>query len=255
MHFPVRAITLDLDDTLWPFAPIGARVEQVLHDWLLQHCPRTAAARSRSRRCARCASASTPSTRTCPRLQPAAPADPGARDARQPATIAAHAEAAFETFYAERNRVEFYPDASPRWSAWPRACRWRRSPTATPTWRASASRHAFRLPARRARTRRAQAGRQHLPCRLRAPGVEPRRGAARRRRHRHGRRRRRIAPACAVAGSTARRTPGRTTRSAPISNSPPWPRWPTGSMRDRQSTAQPDTPPHEPAPRLAACLT
>lgn len=42
MSFPIRAITLDLDDTLWPFAPIGARVERVLHDWLLQHSPRTA---------------------------------------------------------------------------------------------------------------------------------------------------------------------------------------------------------------------
>ena len=38
----VSAITLDLDDTLWPFAPIGMRVEQVLHDWLATHCPRTA---------------------------------------------------------------------------------------------------------------------------------------------------------------------------------------------------------------------
>ena len=26
MSFPVRAITLDLDDTVWPFAPIGARI-------------------------------------------------------------------------------------------------------------------------------------------------------------------------------------------------------------------------------------
>lgn len=42
MSFPVRAVTLDLDDTLWPFAPIGARVEQVLADWLRQHSPRTA---------------------------------------------------------------------------------------------------------------------------------------------------------------------------------------------------------------------
>lgn len=42
MSFPVRAITLDLDDTLWPFAPIGARIEQVLHDWMRQHSPRTA---------------------------------------------------------------------------------------------------------------------------------------------------------------------------------------------------------------------
>lgn len=41
--FPIRAITLDLDDTLWPFAPIGARIEQVLHEWLLQHSPATAA--------------------------------------------------------------------------------------------------------------------------------------------------------------------------------------------------------------------
>ena len=31
MQFRIAAITLDLDDTLWPFAPIGARVEQVLH--------------------------------------------------------------------------------------------------------------------------------------------------------------------------------------------------------------------------------
>ncbi len=43
MSFPVRAITLDLDDTLWPFAPIGARVEQVLDLWLREHSPRTAA--------------------------------------------------------------------------------------------------------------------------------------------------------------------------------------------------------------------
>ena len=43
MSFPVRAITLDLDDTLWPFAPIGARIEQVLHAWMERHSPETAA--------------------------------------------------------------------------------------------------------------------------------------------------------------------------------------------------------------------
>ncbi len=42
MSFAVRAITLDLDDTLWPFAPIGARIEQAIHDWMLRHSPRTA---------------------------------------------------------------------------------------------------------------------------------------------------------------------------------------------------------------------
>lgn len=43
MDFRVDAITLDLDDTLWPFAPIGARIERSLHDWFLARSPRTAA--------------------------------------------------------------------------------------------------------------------------------------------------------------------------------------------------------------------
>ncbi|MGH8084006.1 MAG: HAD family hydrolase [Lysobacter sp.] len=43
MQFPVRAITLDLDDTIWPIAPAIARAEQALGDWLDRHAPRTAA--------------------------------------------------------------------------------------------------------------------------------------------------------------------------------------------------------------------
>jgi putative hydrolase of the HAD superfamily len=43
VDFRVDAITLDLDDTLWPFAPIGARIERTLHDWFLARSPRTAA--------------------------------------------------------------------------------------------------------------------------------------------------------------------------------------------------------------------
>ena len=38
----IRAITLDLDDTLWPIWPAIVRAEQALHDWLAQHAPRTA---------------------------------------------------------------------------------------------------------------------------------------------------------------------------------------------------------------------
>lgn len=38
----LRAITLDLDDTLWPFAPIGARIERALHAWFETHCAETA---------------------------------------------------------------------------------------------------------------------------------------------------------------------------------------------------------------------
>ncbi len=39
---PIRAITLDLDDTLWPIWPTIDRAEHLLHDWLAQHAPRTA---------------------------------------------------------------------------------------------------------------------------------------------------------------------------------------------------------------------
>lgn len=38
----IRALTLDLDDTLWPIAPVIRRAEAVLHDWLLMHAPATA---------------------------------------------------------------------------------------------------------------------------------------------------------------------------------------------------------------------
>lgn len=40
--FPVRAITLDLDDTLWPVAPAIDRAEEALDAWLRTHAPATA---------------------------------------------------------------------------------------------------------------------------------------------------------------------------------------------------------------------
>lgn len=43
MTFPIRAITLDLDDTIWPIAPVIVRAEAALVDWLRTHAPRTAA--------------------------------------------------------------------------------------------------------------------------------------------------------------------------------------------------------------------
>lgn len=39
----IRALSLDLDDTLWPIAPTIARAEEALHAWLQQHAPATAA--------------------------------------------------------------------------------------------------------------------------------------------------------------------------------------------------------------------
>lgn len=39
----IKAITLDLDDTLWPIWPTIERAENALHDWLTRHAPMTAA--------------------------------------------------------------------------------------------------------------------------------------------------------------------------------------------------------------------
>ena len=38
----IRAITLDLDDTLWPIWPTIERAEKVLHEWLVLNAPMTA---------------------------------------------------------------------------------------------------------------------------------------------------------------------------------------------------------------------
>ena len=111
--FRVRAITLDLDDTLWPFAPIGARVEQVMHDWLAVNCPRTAQCfpipamrelreRLNAEHPHLVHDFSTMRRMTLERAMRESGDDP-----------AVHVEPAFEAFFAERNRVEFYPDALP----------------------------------------------------------------------------------------------------------------------------------------------
>lgn len=110
MNFPVLAITLDLDDTLWPFAPIGARIDQVLYEWMLQHSPATAAmypvAAMRELR--------ERSFRVNPHLH----YDLSAlrRLTLQEALENSGAdlallEPAYEAFYAARNQVECYPDA------------------------------------------------------------------------------------------------------------------------------------------------
>jgi FMN hydrolase / 5-amino-6-(5-phospho-D-ribitylamino)uracil phosphatase len=39
----IQAITLDLDDTLWPVWPTIKKAEHALHDWLKTHAPNTAA--------------------------------------------------------------------------------------------------------------------------------------------------------------------------------------------------------------------
>ncbi|MDB5899635.1 MAG: hydrolase superfamily-like protein [Ramlibacter sp.] len=39
----IRAVTIDLDDTLWPIWPVIERAEKALHDWMGQNAPMTAA--------------------------------------------------------------------------------------------------------------------------------------------------------------------------------------------------------------------
>lgn len=41
MH-EIRAITIDLDDTLWPIAPVIEAAERGVHDWLTINCPEIA---------------------------------------------------------------------------------------------------------------------------------------------------------------------------------------------------------------------
>lgn len=103
----IRAITLDLDDTLWPIAPVIVRAEQGLQDWLTQHAPRTAALTPDQRQaCRRAVNAAHPhkqhdlsflrreAIRAC---LSAASDDP------------ALAEPAFEVFFALRQQVTFHP--------------------------------------------------------------------------------------------------------------------------------------------------
>jgi len=110
MRFPVLAITLDLDDTLWPFAPIGARIERVLDDWMRTHSPRTAerfsveAMRALRER----VFADNPhllhDLSALRRLTME-------RALRESGEDVALADAAYDAFYEARNQVDYYPDS------------------------------------------------------------------------------------------------------------------------------------------------
>ncbi len=111
MH-ELRAISLDLDDTLWPIWPVIERAEGALHGYLERHCPQTAQAFPM------------PVMRAL-REQVAIEHPHLAHDFTKQRLIclelaltrsgddAAHAFPAFEALYVERNRVDFYADALP----------------------------------------------------------------------------------------------------------------------------------------------
>ncbi len=110
MRFPIRAISLDLDDTLWPFAPIGERIEQALHAWFVEHSPRTAerfpitemrALRERVH-------AAFPQHEHDLGLLRRLTIERALQDSGDDPALAS---AAYAIFFRERNRVDFYPDA------------------------------------------------------------------------------------------------------------------------------------------------
>lgn len=109
----IRAITLDLDDTLWPIWPTIERAEQALTRWLGEHAPMTAAlfANPHARHEIRQHVVGT---------RPDLHHDLSAvrREAIRVALFRAGenpllADAAFEVFFAERQRVDLYADVAP----------------------------------------------------------------------------------------------------------------------------------------------
>ncbi|MBS0569804.1 MAG: HAD-IA family hydrolase [Proteobacteria bacterium] len=108
----IAAITLDLDNTLWPIEPVIARAEERLDAWLKIHCPRAAAAypvtamRELRERVAA----------ENPRLAHDFTAQ--RRLSLQHALLPngytqSHVDAAFDEFHAARNEVECYADTVP----------------------------------------------------------------------------------------------------------------------------------------------
>jgi putative hydrolase of the HAD superfamily len=109
----VRAITIDLDDTLWPIWPTIARAEGILQDWLEERAPATAAL-SRDKNTLR------EVRNQMVTLRPDIAHDMSAlrRESirlllNQAGEDPALAEPAFDVFFAERHRVELYEDALP----------------------------------------------------------------------------------------------------------------------------------------------
>jgi putative hydrolase of the HAD superfamily len=114
----IKAITLDLDDTLWPVWPTIGRAEAVLSAWLTAHAPSTAAlsADAELKKAVRAQINARHADRSHDlsflRLQ-------SIRALLQQAGDPVHlAEPAFEAFFAERQRVDLFGDALPALAFW-----------------------------------------------------------------------------------------------------------------------------------------
>ena len=109
----IRAITLDLDDTLWPIWPTIARAETVLQAWLQTHAPATAALCT-DRNTLRAVREQMVTQRQDLAHDLAALRRESIRLLLQRGgDDTALAEPAFEVFFAERQRVELFADVLP----------------------------------------------------------------------------------------------------------------------------------------------
>jgi putative hydrolase of the HAD superfamily len=109
----IKAISLDLDDTLWPIWPTIERAEKVLHDWLVENAPMAAALFSSP-------AALREIRNYMATNRPELKHDLSAvrRESIRLALYRAGenpllAEQAFDVFFAERQRVELFDDAQP----------------------------------------------------------------------------------------------------------------------------------------------
>jgi putative hydrolase of the HAD superfamily len=109
----IKAVSLDLDDTLWPIWPTIERAEKVLHDWLVEHAPMAAALFSSP-------SALREIRDYMASNRPELKHDLSAirRESIRLALYRAGenplmANEAFDVFFAERQRVDLFEDAKP----------------------------------------------------------------------------------------------------------------------------------------------
>ena len=107
----LRAITLDLDDTLWPVAPVIERAERILHEWCEKNAPKFARALPPAEFALY--------RRALARERPDLAHDFTAlrhealrRALRHYEEDPALADPAMDVFLAARNEIELYPDAA-----------------------------------------------------------------------------------------------------------------------------------------------
>lgn len=107
----IRAISLDLDDTLWPVWPAIERAERVLHEWLQANAPATARLHADA---AALRAIRIEVGQERPDLQhdlSELRRESIRRALRNAGEDPALAATAFDVFFAQRQRVDFYDDA------------------------------------------------------------------------------------------------------------------------------------------------